>query len=78
MIVVFECVGLLFIGVDVGELVGLGNLGVVIKVILVENLNFDLFIDFICLEGMLEYIVFCVVNYKKMVIGMIGFDDVGK
>ena len=75
---VFERAGSSLIGADVGELVGLGNLGVAIKATLAENLNFDLLIDFTRPEGTLEHIAFCVANHKKMVIGTTGFDDAGK
>lgn len=74
----FERAGSSLIGADVGELVGLGNLGVAIKATLVENPNFDLLIDFTRPEGTLEHIAFCVANHKKMVIGTTGFDDAGK
>lgn len=74
----FERAGSSLIGADVGELVGLGNLGVAIKATLAENPNFDLLIDFTRPEGTLEHIAFCVVNHKKMVIGTTGFDDAGK
>lgn len=74
----FERAGSSLIGADVGELVGLGNLGVAIKATLAENPNFDLLIDFTRPEGTLEHIAFCVANHKKMVIGTTGFDDVGK
>ena len=75
---VFERAGSSLIGADVGELVGLGNLGVAIKATLAENPNFDLLIDFTRPEGTLEHIAFCVANNKKMVIGTTGFDDAGK
>lgn len=75
---VFERAGSSLIGADVGELVGLGNLGVAIKATLAENPNFDLLIDFTRPEGTLEHIAFCVANHKKMVIGTTGFDDAGK
>ena len=74
----FERAGSSLIGADVGELVGLGNLGVAIKATLAENPNFDLLIDFTRPEGTLEHIAFCVANHKKMVIGTTGFDDAGK
>lgn len=74
----FERAGSSLIGADVGELVGLGNLGVAIKATLAENPNFDLLIDFTRPEGTLEHIAFCVTNHKKMVIGTTGFDDAGK
>lgn len=74
----FERAGSSLIGADVGELVGLGNLGVAIKATLAENPNFDLLIDFTRPEGTLEHIAFCVANHKKMVIGTTGFDDTGK
>ena len=74
----FERAGSSLIGADVGELVGLGNLGVAIKATLAENPNFDLLIDFTRPEGTLEHIAFCVANNKKMVIGTTGFDDAGK
>ena len=76
--VAFERAGSSLIGADVGELVGLGNLGVAIKATLAENPNFDLLIDFTRPEGTLEHIAFCVANHKKMVIGTTGFDDAGK
>lgn len=77
--VVLECEGLSLVGSDVGELVGVGKVGVVVQssLVVVKD-DFDVLIDFICLEGMLNYLVFCCEYGKGMVIGIIGFDDVGK
>ncbi|AHG73366.1 Dihydrodipicolinate reductase [Mannheimia sp. USDA-ARS-USMARC-1261] len=75
----FERKGSSLVGVDAGELVGIGSLGVVVSDDVAKNADkFDLLIDFTRPEGTLEHIAICVENNKKMVIGTTGFDDAGK
>ena len=67
------------IGVDAGELAGIGALGVKVS----DNLDavandFDVLIDFTRPEGTLAYLAFCREHRKAMVIGTTGFDDAGK
>ncbi|WGE86338.1 4-hydroxy-tetrahydrodipicolinate reductase [Actinobacillus equuli] len=74
----FERKGSSLVGVDAGEVAGIGATGVKISDELSQNTNFDVLIDFTRPEGTLEHIKFCVANGKKMVIGTTGFDDAGK
>ncbi|MDP8080363.1 4-hydroxy-tetrahydrodipicolinate reductase [Phocoenobacter skyensis] len=75
----FERKGSSLVGTDVGELAGIGALGIAVSDDLKSQAdNFDLLIDFTRPEGTLEHIAFCVANNKKMVIGTTGFDDEGK
>ncbi|MDP8163230.1 4-hydroxy-tetrahydrodipicolinate reductase [Pasteurella skyensis] len=75
----FERKGSSLVGTDVGELAGIGALGIAVSDDLKSQTdNFDLLIDFTRPEGTLEHIAFCVANNKKMVIGTTGFDDEGK
>lgn len=67
------------LGVDAGELAGVGRLGVVISDSLEAVLDdFDLLIDFTCPEGTLSYLACCRRHGKQMVIGTTGFDEGGK
>jgi 4-hydroxy-tetrahydrodipicolinate reductase len=67
------------IGVDAGELAGIGALGVKVSDSL-DNVasEFDILIDFTRPESTLGYLEFCVAHHKAMVIGTTGFDDAGK
>lgn len=67
------------LGIDAGEMAGVGKLGVAIT----EDLkaaasNFDVLIDFTRPESTLENIAICRQAGKRIVIGTTGFDDAGK
>ncbi len=65
-----------FIGADVGELVGVGTLGVKIVGDLADVVDdFDVIIDFTAPEATLKHLEFAVANNKKIVIGTTGFTD---
>lgn len=67
------------LGVDAGELAGIGKTGVIVTDDLLKVVNdFDVLIDFTRPEGTLEYLTFCRQHQKAMVIGTTGFDDAGK
>lgn len=67
------------LGVDAGELAGLGKTGVIVSDDLQKVVNdFDVLIDFTRPEGTLEYLAFCRQHNKAMVIGTTGFDEAGK
>ncbi len=66
------------IGVDAGEMAGVGSL----EVKLVDNLadvvdDFDVLIDFTRPEVTLQNLEVCAAHGKKMVIGTTGFDEAG-
>ncbi len=64
------------IGVDAGELAGLGKLGVNVSSSLSEMINdFDVLIDFTVPSATLENIATCKEANKKIVIGTTGFSD---
>lgn len=67
------------LGVDAGELAGMGKTGVIVSDDLQKVVNdFDVLIDFTRPEGTLEYLAFCRQHNKAMVIGTTGFDEAGK
>jgi len=71
-----EHIGNPLVGGDIGDIVGIGSLGVT----LVENLadvtdQFDILIDFSSPEATLANLDFCVANNKSIVIGTTGFSD---
>ncbi|MGL5333772.1 MAG: 4-hydroxy-tetrahydrodipicolinate reductase, partial [Aeromonas veronii] len=67
------------IGLDAGELNGLGHLGVAISDSLDKVRDeFDLIIDFTRPEVTLANLAFALAHHKQMVIGTTGFDDAGK
>ncbi|MGL9733413.1 MAG: 4-hydroxy-tetrahydrodipicolinate reductase [Symbiopectobacterium sp.] len=67
------------VGVDAGELAGLGTLGVIVQDSLdAVRDDFDIFIDFTRPEGTLAHLSFCRQHGKGMIIGTTGFDYVGK
>lgn len=67
------------IGVDAGELAGIGALGVKVSDSLDKVASeFDILIDFTRPESTRSYLDFCVAHHKAMVIGTTGFDDAGK
>jgi len=63
-----------FIGVDAGELAGIGRLGVPVVEGLIDA-DFDLLIDFTLVASTLSNIEYCVEHKKPMVIGTTGFSD---
>ena len=66
-------------GLDAGELNGLGRLGVIISDSLEKVKDeFDLIIDFTRPEVTLANLAFALAHGKQMVIGTTGFDDAGK
>ena len=67
------------IGLDAGELNGLGRLGVIISDSLEKVKDeFDLIIDFTRPEVTLANLAFALAHGKQMVIGTTGFDEAGK
>lgn len=67
------------LGVDAGELSGVGKLNVPITDDLKAAVaNFDVLIDFTRPEATLENLVVCCESGKNIVIGTTGFDDAGK
>ncbi len=75
----FERPGSSLVGVDVGELAGIGKLGIAVSDDLISQKDqFDLLIDFTRPEGTLNHLQFCVEYHKKIVIGTTGFDEAGK
>ncbi|MDF7647003.1 4-hydroxy-tetrahydrodipicolinate reductase [Pantoea sp. Acro-805] len=67
------------LGSDVGELAGIGKIGVILTDDLLQVVDdFDVLIDFTRPEGTLEYLAFCRKHKKAMVIGTTGFDEAGK
>ena len=62
------------IGVDVGELVGLGKLGVSVVGHLSDVVHdFDVLIDFTSPDATLANAALCAVHGKKLVVGTTGF-----
>ena len=65
--------GSTLLGTDVGELAGLGRLGLHVEPSL-SQADFDLLIDFTKVEATLDNLEYCCDNNKAMVIGTTGFD----
>ena len=65
--------GSTLVGSDIGELTGLGRLGLHIEPSLAQA-EFDLLIDFTKVEAALESLAYCHENNKAIVIGTTGFD----
>lgn len=71
--------GAAVIGMDVGEINGVGALGVKIVADLVHVVDqFDVIIDFTRPEATLSHLQLAVAHGKRIVIGTTGFDDAGK
>lgn len=67
------------VGVDAGELAGLGKLGVLVSADLAAVINdFDVLIDFTGPEATLAQAALCAAHGKGMVIGTTGFTEVQK
>lgn len=62
------------LGADVGELIGVGKLDRKLVASL-DELSFDVLIDFTTIENTLDNLAYCVENQKSIVIGTTGFDD---
>src|SRR5689334_7341254 len=65
------------VGTDVGELAGVGKLGVVVSGKL-DGLDFDVLVDFTRPEVTFSNLEYCHRARKRIVIGTTGFDDAGK
>ena len=63
-----------FIGIDAGELAGIGSLGLPVVATL-GDAKFDILIDFTLLEASLANLDYCVQHNKKMVVGTTGFSQ---
>ncbi|VAX76476.1 4-hydroxy-tetrahydrodipicolinate reductase [Serratia symbiotica] len=67
------------VGVDAGELAGIGRVGVTLSDTLEKVVDdFDILIDFTRPEATLRHLDFCVAQRKAMVIGTTGFDVAGQ
>lgn len=64
-----------FVDFDLGELAGIGNLGVKTSTDIKDIASADVFIDFTSIEATLENITWCQENNKAIVIGTTGFSD---
>lgn len=68
-----------YIGMDAGELAGVGKNGVLIVESLLSVINdFDVLIDFTLIEPTLENLRICSEHNKSIVIGTTGFNDTQK
>ena len=63
-----------FIGIDAGELAGIGHLGLPVVATLAEA-KFDTLIDFTLIESSLANLEYCTQHNRKIVIGTTGFDQ---
>lgn len=64
------------LGADIGELAGVGELGVKVVSDLADVVaDFDVIVDFTAPSATLAHLEFAVANNKKMVIGTTGFTD---
>lgn len=64
-----------FAGFDLGELAGIGAIGLTTSTELSQLIDADVFIDFTSIETTLENITWCQQNKKALVIGTTGFSD---
>lgn len=65
-----------FLGADIGELAGIGTLGIKVVSSLAEVVDdFDVIVDFTAPTATLQHLQFAVENNKKIVIGTTGFTD---
>ncbi len=65
------------VGVDAGELAGVGKLGVTVRDSL-EGASFDVLVDFTRPEASLANLEYCRRHQRRIVIGTTGFDEAGK
>ncbi|VAW85565.1 4-hydroxy-tetrahydrodipicolinate reductase [hydrothermal vent metagenome] len=74
-----EWTGSSLLGVDAGEVAGVGHLNVVIVDDLAKSVDdFDLLIDFTTIEATLNHLSTCVAAGKKIIIGTTGFSEAQK
>lgn len=74
-----EWAGSSLLGVDAGEVAGVGHLNVVIVDDLAKSVDdFDLLIDFTTIEATLNHLSICVAAGKRIIIGTTGFSEVQK
>ena len=64
-----------FSGFDIGELAGIGPIGLTTVTELDSLMNADVFIDFTSIETTLDNISWCKQHKKALVIGTTGFND---
>jgi len=65
------------IGIDAGELVGIGHIGVPVSSALEEVVDdFDVLIDFTAPQATMANLAICAAHGRRMVIGTTGFSDV--
>ena len=64
-----------FVDFDLGELAGIGAIGLTTSTELNQLIDADVFIDFTSIETTLENISWCQKNNKSLVIGTTGFSD---
>ena len=64
-----------FAGFDLGELAGIGTIGITTVSTLEQLTDADVFIDFTAIETTLENIRWCQQHQKALVIGTTGFND---
>ncbi len=68
-----------FLGMDAGDIAGVGKLGVAITHDKLAQINdFDIIIDFTRPNVTLDLLPLCIEHNKKIIIGTTGFDDAGK
>lgn len=63
------------VGVDIGELCGLGKIGIATTDSLASSPEFDVLIDFTSPTTTLESLVFCAKHHKAIVVGTTGLDQ---
>ena len=64
-----------FVGFDLGELAGIGNIGLSTVTSIDELADADVFIDFTTIESTFENIKWCKTHQKPLVIGTTGFNE---
>lgn len=64
-----------FVGFDLGEIAGIGHVGIKASTDIESLNNADVLIDFTSIEATLENIKWCEQHQKAIVIGTTGFDD---
>ena len=64
-----------FVGFDLGELAGIGAIGLTTSTELAQLSDAQVLIDFTSIEATLENIKWCQNNNKSLVIGTTGFND---
>ncbi len=74
-----EWAGSSLLGVDAGEVAGVGHLNVMIVDDLAKSVDdFDLLIDFTTIEATLNHLSICEAAGKRIIIGTTGFSEVQK